>query len=684
MAGVGWMSSVDSNLFPRGVCKVVVVGDQGVGKTSLITAAATEVFPRSPPPVLPPTRLPADTTPERIPIEVVDTSSKPEYRQELELAVINADVVVICYALDQALSLQNVQFHWLPEIKRLTLNKPVVLVGCQMDSGQRTNVEIQQVIEPIIKKFTFVEAVLECSAQKLQYVKDVFHFALKALIYPISPLYDSQQENLKPLCVKALKRIFQMLDLDQDNALNDAELNMFQVRCFAAPLQSDELDQVKSVVRNKVPEGVNQYGLTLFGFLFLQALFIERGRHETTWTVLKKFGYNTSLLISDEVVSQAPEQPLVETVTELNPTAFKFLKDVFNSYDRDNDQALNESELDDLFSTHPENPFLRDSWQRVYSGTNDRGYLTRDGFLAKWAYLTLSEPRTSLTSMLYLGYQDDSQISEQIVGQSAGYKLLQTLPRRPKLDNQRTGWGMEKKKKFEVPERSVYTCFLFGVKGAGKAALLEGLLGLEDGKRLQTGPMVAIGCMEYEGSDKYLALKRITDQDQHKELDVNYAKQSDFLKLCDVAAFVFDSSNIDSFNYAHELMLQAAEASGHTLPCVFIATKDDLGMSSELVAHVKETCSSLAIPEPVSASIKTRNGADSAFRRILQAAITPEQYRPLTPALKAQIEYQRKVRNVLIGVGLVVGVSSLGFLVYKIYTSKGEVDENVKKSIAQR
>eukprot|EP01023_Acetabularia_acetabulum_P048411 TRINITY_DN51168_c0_g1_i1.p1 TRINITY_DN51168_c0_g1~~TRINITY_DN51168_c0_g1_i1.p1 ORF type:complete len:238 (-),score=54.42 TRINITY_DN51168_c0_g1_i1:23-682(-) len=209
-----------------------------------------------------------------------------------------------------------------------------------MDTGARTNIEIQQIIEPIVKKFAFVEALLECSAQKLQYVKDVFHYALKALIYPISPLYDSQQGNLKPLCVKALKRIFQLLDLDQDRALNDAELNMFQVRCFAAPLQEDELDQVKSVVRSKVPEGVNQYGLTLFGFLFLQALFIERGRHEATWAVLKKFGYNTSLLIADEVVCKAPEFPQVETVTELSPTAIKFLKQAFDSYDRDEDQVL--------------------------------------------------------------------------------------------------------------------------------------------------------------------------------------------------------------------------------------------------------------------------------------------------------------------------------------------------------
>lgn len=31
------------------------------------------------------------------------------------------------------------------------------------------------------------------------------------------------------------------------------------------------------------------------GFLFLNTLFIQRGRHETTWTILRRFGYSDSL-----------------------------------------------------------------------------------------------------------------------------------------------------------------------------------------------------------------------------------------------------------------------------------------------------------------------------------------------------------------------------------------------------
>lgn len=40
----------------------------------------------------------------------------------------------------------------------------------------------------------------------------------------------------------------------QDDALDDAELNAFQVRCFNAPLQPEELMGVKKVVQDKMPQ----------------------------------------------------------------------------------------------------------------------------------------------------------------------------------------------------------------------------------------------------------------------------------------------------------------------------------------------------------------------------------------------------------------------------------------------
>jgi len=69
---------------------------------------------------------------------------------------------------------------------------------------------------------------------------------------------------------------------------------------------------VKRVVQEKMPEGVNEHGLTLTGFLFLHALFIEKGRLETTWTVLRKFGYDNDIKLRDDLLpstfKRSPDQ----------------------------------------------------------------------------------------------------------------------------------------------------------------------------------------------------------------------------------------------------------------------------------------------------------------------------------------------------------------------------------------
>lgn len=118
---------------PPSTVHIAVVGDEGVGKTSLITAAATETFPDHPPPVLPPARLPADTTPEGVPVVITDTSSRPEDKQALELACQEASVIVLCFSMDRPATLRRVSSYWMPELRRLGVHVPVMLVGCKSD-----------------------------------------------------------------------------------------------------------------------------------------------------------------------------------------------------------------------------------------------------------------------------------------------------------------------------------------------------------------------------------------------------------------------------------------------------------------------------------------------------------------------------------------------------------------------
>lgn len=46
-------------------------------------------------------------------------------------------------------------------------------------------------------------------------------------------------------------------------------------------------------------QGVLNNGVTELGFLYLHTDFIQKGRLETTWTVLRKFGYAEDLRLTE-------------------------------------------------------------------------------------------------------------------------------------------------------------------------------------------------------------------------------------------------------------------------------------------------------------------------------------------------------------------------------------------------
>ena len=66
---------------------------------------------------------------------------------------------------------------------------------------------------------------------------------------------EQAQQQLQPACVQALTRVFRLCDADADGVLNNAELNSFQVRCFAVGLSVEELEAVKRVVAERQPSG---------------------------------------------------------------------------------------------------------------------------------------------------------------------------------------------------------------------------------------------------------------------------------------------------------------------------------------------------------------------------------------------------------------------------------------------
>ncbi|SPO37689.1 probable Mitochondrial Rho GTPase 1 [Pseudozyma flocculosa] len=633
--------------------RIVLAGDPDVGKSTLITSLVKEAYVAKVQKVVPHITLPPEVAPEGVVTKIVDTNSNPEHRTNLEAELRRANVICIVYSISAPSSFDRIPTYWLPYIRSLGINVPVILVGNKIDlrSGDVTNAALEDELAPVMAEFKEVETCVECSAKIPLNVSEVFYFAQKAVLYPTAPLYDSREHALKPACVDALKRIFRLCDSDKDGLLSDAELNDFQRKCFDAPLQLSELEGIKDLVAQAPIGGpyFNLYdgsgsaaastsssahngaagfdaasshhphhsqqhqqhphlrdgSLTMAGFLYLHTLFIQRGRLETTWTVLRSFGYGADLTLEDSFVKPPFAVP-AECSVELSPHGYQFLTDIFEAYDKDRDGALCAAELDHLFLLAPDG---RHPWEGTgfpeSTITDENGAVTLQGWLAQWSMTTLLDHRTTLAYLAYLGYPSFPQTGGGAAGGSgaggaggrgtSGRFVPSPIPLSPsgppgsrgsrnhtpspppvttalKLTRPRRA---DRKKKGAV-QRSTFLGFVLGAAGSGKTAILRNMVGkrFEPAYEPTQKMMSVVSTVEQAGAERYLVL-----QEFGSRYEAEVLRNSSKLSAADVVVFVYDSSDTNSFSYISNLRQQYPLL--QSMPSLFVATKADLDLAQQ-------------------------------------------------------------------------------------------------------
>jgi Ras family protein T1 len=223
--------------------------------------------------------------------------------------------------------------------------------------------------------------------------------------HPIAPLFDSKEGNLKPAAVSALRRIFYLCDKDQDGYLNDEEMHDFQAKCFEKPLSPADLENIKSSISRSSPGSEVDKGIDQRGFIYLNKIFAEKGRHETIWIILRKYQYTDSLSLKERFLHPKFELPEYSSA-ELSPAGYRFFVDLFLLFDKDNDGGLNDSELTALFAPTPGLPsFWLDSSFPSSTVRNEAGHITLQGWLAQWSMTTFVSPTTTLSYLAYLGFE---------------------------------------------------------------------------------------------------------------------------------------------------------------------------------------------------------------------------------------------------------------------------------------
>lgn len=332
-------------------------------------------------------------------------------------------------------------------------------------------------------------------------------------------------------------------------------MNLFQLRCFNSPLENEALEDVKNIVKRNVPDGIFDDGLTLSGFLFLHMLFIQRGRHETTWTVLRRFGYNDTVQLDESYLRPEFEIPL-GCSTELSISGIQFITALFKKYDKDQDDLLSPIELANLFNTCPYIPayFTKESIES-YINAGKENYLNFDAFQSLWTLMTLIDAKLTLEFFAYLGFKtspEDSQLDGIII----------TRDKRVDLQKKQTS-------------RNVFTCHLIGPHGAGKSTFMKGLLGRNlqeqaqqnfNHKDGQDTPNYVINSMNIYGQEKSLIMREVDIFDLSDKL-------SEPELFCDVVCLMYDSSDPKSFEYIARIFLK--HFNNCKLPVLIVAAKSD-------------------------------------------------------------------------------------------------------------
>uniref|UniRef100_A0A8C7RB45 Mitochondrial Rho GTPase n=1 Tax=Oncorhynchus mykiss TaxID=8022 RepID=A0A8C7RB45_ONCMY len=544
--------------------RILLLGEPKVGKTSLIMSLVGEEFPEHVPLRAEEITIPADVTPEKVPTHIVDYSAEKGNKYV-------HTVVSMTFALKLVL---------------FGLLVPIILVGNKSDLRSGSSMET---ILPIMNQFSEIETCVECSAKNLKNISELFYYAQKAVLHPTAPLYDPEDKQLKSMCVRALSRVFSISDQDHDRILSDTELNCFQKSCFGNPLASQALEDVKTVVWKNTSDGVQDNGLTLNGFLFLNTLFIQRGRHETTWTILRKFGYDDSLELTDDYLYPQLRVP-VGCTTELNHLGHQFLQRLFDKYDEDKDSALSPAELKNLFSVFPYMPWGADVYTAV--STTDEGYISNHGYVCQW---TLSAYLDIHRCLEYLGY--------------LGYPIL------TEQDSQTTAVTVTREKAVDLEkgqtQRSVFLCKVIGPRGTGKSAFLQAFLGRNTAREERsTGAfsLYTINTVQVSNQEKFLIVS-------------SFLKESD--AVCDVACLMYDVSDPHSFDYCASIYKQHYMDS--SIPCVMVASKADLPEVRQLHGMTPaEFCYKHRLPPPLPFSgLSLDSTSKNIYTKLAWAAMFP-------------------------------------------------------------
>ncbi|PRT55922.1 Mitochondrial Rho GTPase 1 [Wickerhamiella sorbophila] len=625
--------------------RIVVCGDDGVGKSSLITALVKDRFVPHIEDVLPPLFIPRGN----ITVTVVDTSAQLSARNTLKSELRQANVLWLVFS--DHYTCERISLFWMPFLRSIGVNLPVILCQnkCDADSAEQNDNDDDEVLN-IMNEFKEIDSFIRCSAKDKFNVSETFYLCQRAVTYPLAPLFDAKEGQLKPAAVSALRRIFFLCDQDQTEYMTDLEFLQLQFQCFQSSLDQSDIESIHRALLDrsvdpKKPLYIPGKGITCDGFVALAQLYAEQGRHETVWGILRHFHYTDSLCLDERYLCPSVDVPTGSHV-ELSPNGYRFLVDLFTLFDKDDDGGLSPDELDILFAPTPGFPKLWTDTQFPYSTVrNERGYVTLQGWLAQWSMTAFLNHQTAFAYLAMLGYESKYGAGKLT---SAIRITKAAKPRNPRSKIYRNVC---------YSDRNVFNCFVLGASGSGKSVLLSSFLGRSSSYTYSptiTMQMMVNSVEMPGGKQCYLILEELG------ELEPAILENPQKLAQCDVLCFCYDSSDPESFSYLTQLREKYRQLD--QLPVVYAALKADLDRQQQRTdVQPDRYTTQIGLAAPLHVSAEWPSSLSALFVQLVDAAMRPG---PATPQI-ADMPEEDSVYQVILAIGTTAMAAGVAYLLWR-------------------
>ena len=169
-------------------CRVIIVGDTNVGKTSMALAYCTRQFPGDYIQYYNLGHVFAKDLNPSLRLTIDDAEGGDDYDGLRPLCYPEKDMFIIAFAVDSRASFERVRSKWVPEIQRFCSESkkqvPMILVGTKTDLRDESAVstsEGEKCCEQI-----GAEAYFECSSLRVENLDAPFEFAANDYSNPVS------------------------------------------------------------------------------------------------------------------------------------------------------------------------------------------------------------------------------------------------------------------------------------------------------------------------------------------------------------------------------------------------------------------------------------------------------------------------------------------------------------------